>query len=250
MRKFKAWSLLFVMALCVMIFSGCGGSYTEDEESSSTTTEDNTTTNDETVTSGDVTTSNDVTTSSDITSTVISTLTGTWQIDNTKGFSGTGSYTKNDTTQSISLSEVAGFTISFSDIELTGSSSDLEGTAKVFYSYESSAYDFNAGVRSYDLGSVSVKNYTSESATDKTTLMRLSQINEQQWILQLTSNLNERITITLDSESKREFRIQWNVSVYIPGLDDTCDCVISCYMIKILIHEAADAGHETPNNQN
>ncbi len=210
MRKFKTWSLLFIMALCVMIFSGCGGSYTEDESSSTDSTTD----------------------SDSIASTITSTLNGTWQFDETKGFSGKATYDKDGTSRSITLGHVTDFTISFSGIELTGDSSDLEGTAKVFYSYEGSAYDFDSGVRSYDLGSVSIKSYTNETATDKTTLMGLSQVSEQQWILQSTTNLTDRMTITLSSTSKREFSIQWNVPVYIPELNDYCDCVIIGSLIK------------------
>ena len=213
MRRLKAWSLLFIMALCVMIFSGCGGSYTEDEENGSTST-DNTTDSDSTA------------------STITNTLTGTWQFDETKGFSGKATYDKNGTSRSITLGHVTDLTISFSGIELTGDSSDLEGTAKVFYSYESSAYDFDSSVRSYDLGSVSIKSYTNESATDKTTLMGLSQISEQQWILQSTTNLTDRMTITLSSTTKRELTLQWNVNAYIPELNDSCDCVINCTLIK------------------
>ena len=218
MRRFKAWSLLFVMALCVMIFSGCGGSYTEDEESSTTTEDNNTTTDDET------TTSEDVTTSSDVTSTIISTLSGDWQFDEASTYMGHTTYESADNTEhEINLWYVSDYTMAISDITLSGTSPDLTGSANVNYSYVCTALDENGA----SLGTLSLK-----SGSAKT--MTLSQLSANKWLFESTStssssNLN-RIVITLSSSNI--ITLQWNVSAYIPGLDDYCDAVIVSSFIK------------------
>ena len=79
MRKLKTWSLLFIMALCVMIFSGCGGSYTEDESSS---TDDNSDT-----------------TTEDVSTTIADILTGSWQFDEASTYKGNATYESADKTE-------------------------------------------------------------------------------------------------------------------------------------------------------
>ena len=203
MRKLKTWSLLFIMALCVMIFSGCGGSYTEDESSS---TDDNSDT-----------------TTEDVSTTIADILTGSWQFDEASTYKGNATYESADKTEQINLWHVSDYAMAISDVALSGTSPDLTGTANVNYSYVCTALDEN-GV---SLGTVSIK-----SGTAKT--MTISQVAADKWLLESTStasssNIN-RITITLSSNNV--MTLQWNVSAYIPALNDYCDAVIRSSFVK------------------
>ncbi len=192
MRKIK---FFLAMALCVFLFSGCGGSKDNSSSSSSST----------------------------LHSKVSGILTGTWVFDESSGYSGKGVIT--GTTTSIYLAHVTDLKAAFSDISFATSADESAGTASVFYSHTVSARDANLN----SLGNLTIRSYTSSSATTKTQNMILTRITDDQWTFSYGSVM---IIVNFISGSSNKINIQISGTGYLSSVGSYCDYTVECSMIK------------------
>ena len=193
MRKIKSFLLI---ALCVFLFSGCGGS--ADSGSSSST-------------------------SSTLHNTVTSVLTGTWVFDESSGYIGKGTIV--GTATPIYLSHVTDAKLSFSDISFATSADASAGTANVFYSHIASARDNNSNA----LGNLTIRSYTSSTATTKTQSMVLTRITNNEWSF---SNGSTTIIVNFISGSSNKISVQISGTGYLSSVGSYCDYTVNFYFIK------------------
>ena len=196
MRKFKAWSLLFLMAFCVSVFSGCGGSL----DGNTSETEE--------------------------TNKISSILTGTWVFDSSGGYSGYATNTES-TSNRVVLAYSSGLKMVFSDFDFSGSSTGYEGSANLFYVHSCAVFSDNTQV-----GTVTIKSYSSSDDSDKTKPMTIKRVDDDEWILTPASGSSSIPTVTINVASNSKIDVQWSGTTYISALQGNYNYHISCSFIK------------------
>lgn len=149
-------------------------------------------------------------------------LTGQWTFDETSGYTGKATSTKDGNTVNITLGNVTNFKMIFSDITFASDSDESAGSGNVYYSHVSNA--------SYgDISETfSIKSYEAGAST-KTQNMTLTRVSDTQWTF---SSSSVSIIINLSSLTTGRMTVQMTGTAYLSDLGASCNYTIQGTLVK------------------